>query len=54
MYKIYDPLNDFRLIARAKTIQEAFEIARAHADEKRREQWIDDPRGVLCAVAQPA
>lgn len=54
MYKVYDPMNGFKLIGRASTIDEAFKIAKEAAEKAKREQWIDDSRGVLCKVAMPA
>lgn len=54
MYKVYDPMDGFRLIGRASTIEEAFELAKKAAERAKREQWVDDKRGVLCAVAMPA
>lgn len=54
MYKVYDPQNGFRLIARAKTIREAFKIAQRWANATKREQWVDTPYGTLARVALPA
>jgi len=54
MYKVYDPQNGFRLIARVTTIQEAFKVAQEWANATKREQWVDNPKGTLQTVAIPA
>ena len=53
MYKVYNPLRGFKLIGRASSIEEAFKMARAAMLAAGQEIWVDDRRGVLCAVARP-
>lgn len=53
MFKVYNPLKGFKLIGRAATIQEAFKMAREAMAAANQEIWVDDRRGILCAVARP-
>lgn len=51
MFKVYDPQNGFRLVGKARTIAEAFAIAKRYAKATRREHWVDNPHGILAGVA---
>lgn len=51
MFKVYDPISNFKVRATASTLHEAFLKAKYWAHLFKREQWIDDPSGRLCAVA---
>lgn len=53
MYKVYNPLKGFKPIGRAATIQEAFKMARDAMIAANQEIWVDDRRGILCAVSRP-
>lgn len=50
MFKVYDPIFPLKVLAVAKTLEEAFRTAKRYAKHRNREQWVDDPHGVLCAV----
>lgn len=53
MYKVYNPLKGFKLVGRASSIGEAFKMASDAMEASKQEIWVDDKRGVLCAVAKP-
>lgn len=52
MFKVYDPFFPLTVLAVAQTLEEAFYKAKQYAKARHREQWVDSPRGTLCAVAK--
>lgn len=52
MFKVYDPFHPFKVLARCKTLKEAFDQAKLYAHARGHEQWVEAPNGTLCGVAR--